>query len=525
LIVGQYTSSSRLAVESAERSAVRTVSLPVEAASPPARRPRRAWGIPGWAVVGPALLVHLALCWFLRGFLTDDAWISVRYAENMADGAGFGWNPGGPRVEGFSNPLLVLVEALAHAVGWSAPGVARLLGVLSGLACVVLVHILGRRVVGEWPARIGAVLTACSAPFALWAVGGLETLVVAAAITAGTLEVARPDGGRVGRAAAAFAVLPWLRPEGLAVVAAVVAAGELPGLFRAAGRRRALRRIALLGGIPLGSLLVLEALRFGLYGHLLPNSVLYKSGAGEGLTVLTKFLDQALLPTVLAIAGAFLASGRSRLLAVPPVVYALGSHGTLDSANAYSRFFMPVWPLIALLAAVALGYGASSLLRRPGRLWTGARAAAAALVLLMVQPSDVQSVRDMEQRYMDCRVGAREAALDWLRATPPGTSFAISDAGLVPARAGGRPVVDSFFLNEPLLQETGRLSPEQRADLVHARSPDVLVLASRDPGRFVGSYPTERAIYGHPAMADYHLADVAHGRGASCRYHLMLFAR
>jgi hypothetical protein len=131
----------------------------------------------------------------------------------------------------------------------------------------------------------------------------------------------------------------------------------------------------------------------------------------------------------------------------------------------------------------------------------------------------------MQQRYMDCRVGARESALDWLRTTSPGTSFAISDAGLVPARAGGRPVVDSFFLNEPLIQETGRMSPQQRADLVHRRSPDVLVLASRDAHRFIGYYPTEQAIHDHPAMSQYRLAQVAQGRGASCRYTLMLFQR
>jgi hypothetical protein len=129
------------------------------------------------------------------------------------------------------------------------------------------------------------------------------------------------------------------------------------------------------------------------------------------------------------------------------------------------------------------------------------------------------------QRYTDCRVGARESALAWLRTTPPDTSFALSDAGLVPARAQGRSVVDNFFLNEPLIQETGRMSPGQRADLVHRRGPDVLVLASRDAERFVGYYPTEQAIHDHPAMSEYHLAHVASGRGASCSYNLMLFER
>jgi arabinofuranosyltransferase len=503
---------------------VRTISPPVELTSDSRGRPRPAWWTPGWAVVGLAVLVHLWLCWRFRGFVTDDAWISVRYAENLAAGEGFVWNAGGPRVEGFSNPLLVGVEALASAVGWSAPAAARLLGVLGGVACVVVVYARGRAVVGEWAARIAALLTACSAPFALWAVGGLETLLVALALTVGTTEVARPDGGRALQAAAAFALLPWLRPEGLAVVAAVVAIGELPGLLRRHSRRRALGRIAILGGIPIGSQVLLELLRLGIYGHLLPNSVLYKSGAGEGLTVLSKFLDQAGPLVAVAAVGAVVLRGRGRLLAVPPAVYLAGSVGTLDSANSYSRFFMPVWPVLALLAAVVLGYVATKLTERGGRVVAGAIAAAAGLTVLLLPPADLESVSGTQQRYMDCRVGARESVLDWLRTTPSTTSFAISDAGLVPARAGQRTVVDNFFLNEPLIQETGKLDFRDRADLVHRRAPDVLVLASRDSRRFVGYYPTEQAIYDHPSMTGYQLAHVGTGQGR-CDYNLMVFRR
>ncbi len=502
-----------------------TVGLSVEAASPRTTPSRPAPTGRGWAVVALAVAVHVTLCWVLRGFFTDDAWISVRYAENLGAGEGFVWNPGGPRAEGFSNPLLVAVEALAHWVGLSAPGTARFLGVVSGVACIVLVYARGRAVVGEIPARIAALLTACSAPFAFWAVGGLETLLVALAITAGTLEVARRDGGSPLLAASAFAVLPWLRPEGLAIAAAVVALGELPAFFRSATRRRALRRGLVLGGIPVCSQLVLEGVRLGVYGHLLPNSVIYKSGAGDAFTVLSKFLAQALLPTALAVVGAILLTGRARLLAVPTAVYALGSIGTLDSANAYSRFFMPVWPLVALLAAVAVGAAVRMVSRRRGAAWGTAFAAVAGLVVLTLPPADIWHVHGAQDRYMGCRAGPRESAAAWLRTTPPDTTFAISDAGLVPARAGGRLAVDSFFLNEPLIQDTGRMPARVRADLVHERAPDVLVLSSRDAARFDGNYPTDQAIYDHPGMSRYRLAHVARGRGESCTYHLMLFRR
>ncbi len=105
------------------------------------------------------------------------------------------------------------------------------------------------------------------------------------------------------------------------------------------------------------------------------------------------------------------------------------------------------------------------------------------------------------------------------------TSFAVSDAGLLRARAGGRLAVDSFFLDETLIQQTGRMPARVRANIVHDRAPDVLVLVSTDAERFVGVYPTDQAIHDHDSVSRYRLGHVARGKGESCGYHLMLFRR
>ncbi len=44
--------------------------------------------------------------------LFDDAMISMRYAQNFANGEGLVWNPGGERVEGYTNPLWVIYMSL-----------------------------------------------------------------------------------------------------------------------------------------------------------------------------------------------------------------------------------------------------------------------------------------------------------------------------------------------------------------------------------------------------------------------------
>ena len=475
-----------------------------------------------WPVLtGLSVGVLLLLCWRLRGFVTDDAWISVRYAENLAVGD-LGWNPGGPPAEGYSNPLLVLVEAAAHAAGGSALAAARVLGVLAGVGCVVLLFVRGRTVVGPGAAAVGAFLTAVSAPFALWAVGGLETLPVALLLTVGALELARPDGGRAALAGTALALLPWLRPEGLVVVLALVAASEVPPLLlRRTSWSDARPRWLWLAGLPVLSQAVLELARWGLYGHLLPNSVLYKSGTGELTFVLDKFLAQAAVVVVLALAGAVLAGWRPSLLLVPFAVYAVGSLSTLDSANHYSRFFQPVWPQLALLAGVAVvGFAGGR-----SRLAPAVLALATAAAALHVLPGRLVQLDEWQERYMDCRAGARTEVAAWLVArTPADTTLSVSDAGLLPARAGGRTVTDAFLLNDPLLQETGPLPPEARAEIVHERRPDVIVLASREPDRLRPVYPTDREIAQHPAMQGYRLAHVGSG-GRSCGYHLLAYRR
>ena len=53
-----------------------------------------------------AVLLAAALCAWNAEFFHDDAYIALRYARNLAEGHGLGWNPG-DRVEGYSSFLHV----------------------------------------------------------------------------------------------------------------------------------------------------------------------------------------------------------------------------------------------------------------------------------------------------------------------------------------------------------------------------------------------------------------------------------
>jgi hypothetical protein len=491
---------------------------------PPPRRPHDPTAL-AWTAA--CLAGFLVLCWLKRNFVTDDAWITARYADNLAEGLDFGWNPGGERVEGFSNPALVAVGAIADLIGIAPVTAARIFGVGCGVALIVLLHRRAPAVLGPTAARVALLLTALYPPLALWAVGGLETLPAALAMTAGVLPLcaAEPSRRDAVRSGAALAVLPWLRPEGIVVALAVVLLAELPALARRARRREALARLALAAGLPLLSQLVLAGIRYAVYGHVLPNSFFYKTRAGGGLDVLDRFVDEARPVLYVAALGLLLARGRRRLLAVPPLVYGLGSIGALDSVNSFSRFFLPTWPLCALLAGVAAGWVAHHLGRVGARAaWAGVLGLAGALMFVM--PGNAREVQEWGNRYASCREQARLAAARWLRDhTPPGARFSISDAGLVPALAGGRKAIDQLGLNEPSLQRTGPLSPGIRARLVHARQPDAILLASRSPDRLEPLYPTDRALAADPRFERYRLAVVGRGPHPGCRYALFAFRR
>jgi hypothetical protein len=254
------------------------------------------------------------------------------------------------------------------------------------------------------------------------------------------------------------------------------------------------------------------------YGHVLPNSALYKSGRGITFEVLERFVSQAAPVLVVAGLALLLTRGRTRLLAVPVLVYAAGSVGMLDSVNSYSRLFLPVWPLLALLAGVTVAVAH----RRLGR--HGAAVAVGLALLLTAHGALTASeVVAFSRHYAGCNEAARAGAAAWLRTrTAPETVYSISDAGLVPLRAGDRTAVDQLRLNEAQLQVAGRRPLPEEIDQVYDARPDVLVLASTDPERLAGRYAADRTMAADPRFRGYSLAHVARGGGADCRYHLFV---
>lgn len=194
---------------------------------------RRDHAIRRWAVVA-ALALYAAAAASMWRYVDDDAGISFTYARNVAEGRGLVYNPGDPPVEGYSNPLWVAILAAAHLAHLDIILTSKVLGLLCGAACLLL---MGRALRGFPPiASVALPLAALNAAAIVWTNSGLENGLHALLLTAtivllpgvarrerspwllvavvSALAVSRPEGPMFGVAAAAYlAWIGWREPR------------------------------------------------------------------------------------------------------------------------------------------------------------------------------------------------------------------------------------------------------------------------------------------------------------------------
>jgi hypothetical protein len=233
----------------------------------------------------PVTLASLGVLWaqvrFGGEFVSDDSYISLRYAERLLAGEGLTWTDG-ERVEGYSNLLWVLLCAAAGALGADLVEAARTLGTVAA-ALVVAATAFGcrARTARELPAACAAPLAIATAgPLAVWAGAGLEAPLALLCLCVGLISATELAGGRGGttarallRAGLPFALLCLCRPEGPLWLAATAAA--LAVALRSRERPARLLWFVLPAAIAVTAQL---AFRLAYYGEWVPNTAHVKVG-------------------------------------------------------------------------------------------------------------------------------------------------------------------------------------------------------------------------------------------------------
>jgi hypothetical protein len=110
--------------------------------------------------------------------LFDDAMISMQYAKNLAHGDGLVWNAGGERVEGYSNPLWVILMAGIHLFPIALTQTSLYVKIMSLaflISNVVVIKLLVEKFTGNnLIALMAAFLTAFYFPLNNWSLQGME---------------------------------------------------------------------------------------------------------------------------------------------------------------------------------------------------------------------------------------------------------------------------------------------------------------------------------------------------------------
>jgi arabinofuranosyltransferase len=481
-------------------------------------RAARAW-LPALALVPFLLLV------FRFSFVCDDAFISFRYARNVARGLGLRYNVGEePPVEGYSELLWVLTMAIVEWLRGDLTFWSRVLSIAAGVTLLLrVVGFVRRRVSGSTLVTAGAgVFFATLPPVAVWSTGGLATMPFALGVfllferLAGEIDLRRAvTAGGIGL------VVALLRADGLywvVLTGGVALAGRL--LDRRAVPVRAFLVYGVVVALGFG---VYEAWRLAYHGEWVPNTAqakvaltpeAFQSGA---FYAIVQFLTIVSLPVVAAAGFACLrgpsadVAARALAMAAGAVAYAVLCGGDF---MCFGRFLVPAVAFVAILFAIVAD--------RLARSRSGPRAAASfaainiALSLFPAWNVHVVPISLRERFHFQWNADRfyneyehwetmRRHTVEWTRlgralrlATHDGESLVHANIGAV-GYYSELTIYDQFGLisREPVhgAPETRRTSPGHRkyvpAEFFRERKPTYFgakLVTIADPSPFVGKW-------------------------------------
>jgi hypothetical protein len=239
--------------------------------------------------------------------LADDQMISMRYAEHLAKGLGLAWNPGGERIEGYTNFLWVVYMAIFHAAQVPKHLISLCIqisgAVFLAVNLIVVYRIAKRLYQDEGVALLAVAMTAFYVPLDNWAFQGTEVSVLTLLVSLGTLWTldSWEREATPWRLWILLAVTTLIRPD------MILFAGAM-ALAVAAGHSR---RVAMLvtSALVVGAFVAAEtAFRLWYFGDPLPNTYYLKvtgipaaMKTSRGLFVAVLFLSQ-LAPLIAVVA-------------------------------------------------------------------------------------------------------------------------------------------------------------------------------------------------------------------------------
>jgi hypothetical protein len=457
------------------------------------------------AVAATALLIERVVTW-ARAEPTwfDDAYMFVRYADAWRHGHGLRWNPDEPPIYGATGMVhLVIVTALravsvgdTRAIMSASTGAAVLALILLSLLTARFASHAWLRAHPERAALLVIPLVAYSEAFGFHATTGMDTMSSLCANAALAMAVLFLVEKPTPRAALACAIVGWLAVEARPDNAIVAVLGPLLAILLVAPRRAVafLVPFALL----VGASLTAKKLYFG---TALPLSFwakrprFYPGHAGEytwnPFWFLAVFLRAAAPTLCVLVLCAKRRHARQLIVLLAPTAMTVALlFGMNQIMGHLGRFYFPLlaWPVAA--AAIASDGAAELHLRSLGvrvaiaaALLVGGAVSLDAAGKLYESRAAAQPLADLGGYHVDAKEPLPERdswqssieMAELAAAAPPGTRFAMTEHGLVAARAPDAIVLDMLGLHDREVALHG-FSAEKLLD----RAPDLIWMPHPD---------------------------------------------
>lgn len=487
------------------------------------------------AMVAALAMLLVAVC--VRAnhrFFYDDAFITLRYAKHVLMGLGPMWNTQGPRVEGFTSPLHVLLIAVVARLGVPLMSAPRLLNVTCHVALVAFVFVYLRRRVGLFAAALGAMLLAASWMLVVWDLGGLDEVLYACLNTIGVLTGLRylePEETHPRRALLlgmlSLGLGALARPEGaLMMVGLWLAVVAAPA--RTQGSK--VRMLLLSAAVGIAVVLPLVLFRWFYFHQIAPNTMYAKVGGisrmqliAAGAGYVARFLFAPPFVGLMALGAAAVCLLRRRMSTVDAGMWwflALMALGVIALGGDYMLVFRFCIPMYCLLAIVLVRHLSALGWLQQGDLQL-------VLVGLLFTAMGLQTRMDyLNPRYPDATSVVGTHVGEYIRDHwKPESVVALNTAGSTPYVADSMEYIDMLGLNDlaiarrkdvpregPWLHTIGHLKGD--AASVLARHPDYIIVGPADGTTvqrrekvfFLGDYELANSA---EFLRDYHACSVA----------------
>lgn len=452
-----------------------------------------------WMIVGIPVLLFAMLAVLCCNCTVDDAFISFRYARNLAEGNGLVFNVG-EHVEGFSNPFWVFMLALFHIARMDIVITSKAIGLACGAFTLLLTRHLCRRTLGMSNEMTLFVLCylATNVSFVYYAISGMETIFYTFCVVLMNYLLAERKeifaGGICG-------VLSLTRPEGILFIIPLTLGSHLYGC-----KPQRIGRILI---IPTTMYALLVAFRLLYFGTILPNTHGAKVGTMNlslcslmlhvktflGYTWHNSSVDHPLL--FLAVVGTIILASRS----IVPLLAAIGCAAFFVWYARYDwmsfwRFYVPVLPFIAALAFVPIDTIRYTVERSYRRQLVLVVCLFLIVVNLIHTVKNIQELKSGEQFNPAMHSRPHVRIGEYLRKIgSPSDVVVVNEIGAI-GYYSNLTVIDMFGLTDrsvPSLRRQKTLYAY--ADYILSRKPTFILLSDKQMSQDTKLHPLHAAIY------------------------------